>query len=141
LLVTSLMVPAYTTKLGVLAGEDTPIRTFIHAVVFVGGFFSFGFGGLVYLGFERDIRIAIDRARLTTLSTMQTRRLALASIQKPSSEEASELVRLESASGSLAGAGYSRTNLQTFTSSLLVILPPAVSVVVATIEYYAKHPN
>ncbi len=49
------------------------VLRFVSIVVLVAGFFSFGFGSLVFLEFERDLRVAIDKVRLATLSTVQAR--------------------------------------------------------------------
>ena len=73
------------------------VAPFIAAVVFVAGFFSFGLGGLVYLRFESDLRIAVDQVRLATLSTVQARFSGLFSNQGALS--AKEWVQLGSAQG------------------------------------------
>jgi hypothetical protein len=124
------------TALPWFAGKSfAGVGPFISAVVFVAGFFSFGFGSLVYLRFENDLRIAMDRVRLTTLSTVQVRCVELFSSRWPLSAEAcAQLDRLERASGYLSRPGYFRSSFQTLSTVLIAIVPPIVSIVVAVLN-------
>jgi hypothetical protein len=70
------------------------ISLFISTVVCIAGFFSFIFGSLVYLGFESDVRIEVERVRLKTLSTLQGQYRDQADKQTAlSTEEATRLDR------------------------------------------------
>jgi len=139
LLVMSLMAVPYiwtfllASRFGTWSGS---VSRFIAIVVFVAGFFSFGFGSLVYLRFENDLRIAIDRVRLATLSTVQTRYCELSSNQRAlSAEEQSQLDQLKSTSDYLSRSGNLRGSLETLATAVTATLPPLVSIVGAVLTY------
>jgi hypothetical protein len=112
------------------------ISVFISTVVVVAGFFSFIFGSLVYLRFENDLRIDVERVRLAMLSELQTQCRDLFAKQAPlSEEEQSRLERIKVMADYLAMPGYFRTSLQTLGTTLVAIFPPAVAITVALLKY------
>lgn len=112
------------------------VTRFISVAVFVAGFFSFGLGSLVYLRFESNLRIAVDRVRLATLSMVQARYRELFSNQGTSSaEEWSQLAQLKGTSDYLSRPGYVRGSLQSIVVVVVAILPPLVSIVGAVLTY------
>jgi hypothetical protein len=116
------------------------LSRFVSAVVIVAGFFSFIFGSLDYLGFESDLRIAVERVRLVTLSTLQADYCNLLSQRRVlSADESAQLDRLKTASDYLSKSGYLRNSLQTLGSVFAAILPPLVSIIVGLLTYYKKH--
>jgi hypothetical protein len=109
---------------------------FIAAVIIIAGFFSFVFGSLVYLRFERDLRIAVDRARLATLSFVQGRYRTQAPEETPASAEKwVQLDRLKNASDYLSKSAPFRSSFQTLGTIAIAILPPLVSIVGAVLTY------
>jgi|SRR5580704_3285251 hypothetical protein len=121
---------------GLAGASSAEIVPYISAVVFVAGFFSFGFGGLVYSRFERDLRVAVDRVRLQTLSTVQVRYWELFSNQRAlSAEESTQLDRFKGMSDYLSKSGYLRGSLQNIAIIVGAILPPLVSMVGAVLAY------
>jgi len=115
------------------------VAPFIAAVVFVAGFFSFGLGGLVYLRFESDLRIAVDQVRLATLSTVQARFSELFSNQGAlSAKEWVQLGRLKDTADYLSKSGHLRGSLQSLGVVVAAILPPLVSMVGSVLTYVKK---
>jgi hypothetical protein len=138
-LVMSLMAVPYiwtfllASRFGTWSGS---VSRFIAVVVFVAGFFSFGFGSLVYLRSENDLRIAVDRLRLATLSTVQTRYCELFSNERAlSTEEQSQLDHLKSTSDYLSRYGNLRDSLETLASAVAAILPPFATILGAVLTY------
>ncbi len=115
------------------------VAPFIAAVVFVAGLFSFGLGGLVYLRFESDLRIAVDQVRLATLSTVQARFSELFSNQGAlSAKEWVQLGRLKDTADYLSKSGHLRGSLQSLGVVVAAILPPLVSMVGSVLTYVKK---
>jgi hypothetical protein len=116
--------------------SSTGVARFISVTVFVAGFFSFCLCSLVYLRFESDLRIAVDRVRLATLSAVQARYREIFSDQGGSSvEEWSQLAQLKGTSDYLSRPGYLRGSFQSIVVVLVAILPPLVSIVGAVLTY------
>ena len=112
---------------------------FIAAVVIIAGFFSFVFGSLVYLRFERDLRVAVDRARLAALSLMQRRYGELAPGEaQTSAEKWARLDRIKSASDYLSRSAPFRSSFQTLGTVAIALLPPLVSIVGAVLTFKKK---
>jgi hypothetical protein len=107
---------------------------FISTAVFVAGFFSFGLGSLVYLRFRSDLRIAVDRVRLATLSRVQGRYSRLASNRGTlSTDEWIQLGRLKRTSDYLSRPGYMGGSLQGIFGVVAAVLPPLISIVGAVL--------
>jgi hypothetical protein len=136
-----LYIMAYPLASKFVGTSSAGVARFISIVVFVAGFFSFGLGSLVYLRFESDLRIAVERVRLATLSRVQARyRDLLFSNQGAlSAEECSQLGHLKGTSDSLSRPGYLRSSLQSIAVVVVAILPPLVSIVVAVLTYRKAH--
>jgi hypothetical protein len=121
------------------AGRASCISYYISAVVFIAGFFSFCFGSLVYLRFESDLRIAVDRVRLATLSEVQGRYREISSNREGlSPEEWLRIDRLKGTSDYLSRSGYLRGSLQRVAIVVATILPPVVSLVGAVLTFFQK---
>jgi hypothetical protein len=121
------------------AGKASCISYYISAVVFIAGFFSFGFGSLVYLRFESDLRIAVDRLRLATLSGVQGRYGEILSGDEVlSAEDWVRVDRLKGTSDYLSRSGYLRGSLQSVGIVVATILPPVVSLVGAVLTFFQK---
>jgi len=113
------------------------IRQFIAAVVSVAGFFSFIFGSLVYIRFENNLRIDVERVRLATLSALHIQYRDLFVKQVPlSKQEESLLERIKPIVDDLAKPEYFRTSLQMLGTMLVAIFPPIVAITVALLRYY-----
>ena len=111
------------------------VGPFISAVVFIAGFFSFCFGSLVYLRFESDLRIAVDTARLASLSSAQVCHREISSKKEPLSDgELDQLRRLKETSDYLSRSGYLKGSWRTLATTLAAVLPPAVSMVAAVLS-------
>jgi hypothetical protein len=142
LVISLLAIPVIMTQpfvSGFVSKPAADMSLFISSVVFVAGFFSFIFGSLIYLGFESDVRIAVERVRLASLSVLQAaycdlyyRQLVL------SAEESAQLDRMKNASDYLSKSGNLRTSAQVLGTLFAAILPPLVSIVVALLTYYKK---
>src|SRR5205823_4630707 len=114
-----------------IASTSLPeVDRLMHTIVFVGGFFTFGFGGLVYLRFESDLRIAVDSVRLRTLATVQSDYRELFSSRGDlSAEDWFRLGRLKRTSDYLSRSGSFKGSWLSLATVLAAILPPLVSLV------------
>ncbi len=106
---------------------------------FRGGILLLRLGGLVYLRFESDLRIAVDQVRLATLSTVQARFSELFSNQGAlSAKEWVQLGRLKDTADYLSKSGHLRGSLQSLGVVVAAILPPLVSMVGSVLTYVKK---
>jgi hypothetical protein len=114
------------------------VRRLMYTIGFVGGFFTFGFGSLVYLRFESDLRTAVGSVRLGTLARVQAGYCGLSSSRKDlSAEEWIRLTRLKRTSDHLSRSGYFRGTWLSL-PTVLAILPPLVSLIGALLIYKKK---
>lgn len=125
---------------GFVGASSANVARFISTVVIVAGFFSFAFGSLVYLRFEGDLRTAVERARLATLSRVQARYCDLFSKQGTlSADDWVQLDRLQMASDRLAKSGRLRSSVHNLGTVTAALLPPVVSIVGAVLTYKKPH--
>jgi hypothetical protein len=120
--------------------SSASIEPFVSALVFVAGFFSFGFGSLVYLRFEADLRIAVERVRLATLLAAQKHVDALFSYERSlSREDLLRLDRFKSTSDLLSNSGYLKGVGKSIAIASVALLPPLASMAGAVFSYLKSH--
>lgn len=109
------------------------ITVFVIAGIVIAGFFSFIFGSLVYLRFQRDLQIGAFRARFAKLSAVQDRYNELfAKLGDLTPDESLQIDRLKTASDYLLKSGYSNS-LQALGALAAAVLPPVLSVIGAVL--------
>jgi hypothetical protein len=122
--------------------EAKELAALAYWVMLIAGFASFGFGSIVYLEAEAEIRNAVERVRLTSLAKAQWLFRELSAKEQPlNAYEQKQLETLRASSDFLSKSGSIADSWQRLQSVAIAVLPPLVAVAVALIGLISAAPK